>query len=157
MTVAVIGYGNELRRDDGVGPWLAHLVASWGLAGVEVRALHQLVPELTDLLGVVDEVIFVDAAVDVGEGTRVTEVVPGPTWRGGHRTEPEGLLALTRLVSGRCPRGRLVRVGVMDLGIGEGLSEQARRGAAEAERWLRDELTSCRPGGEEPGERGAAR
>ena len=26
----VIGYGNELRRDDGVGPSLARRVADWG-------------------------------------------------------------------------------------------------------------------------------
>lgn len=36
MTVVVIGFGNEHRRDDGVGPAVADRVAALGLAGVRV-------------------------------------------------------------------------------------------------------------------------
>jgi hydrogenase maturation protease len=42
----VIGYGNELRSDDGVGPRVARAVAEWRLPGVEAIAVHQLTLEL---------------------------------------------------------------------------------------------------------------
>lgn len=59
----VIGYGNELRGDDGVGPKVAEAVEAWKLAGVSVLALRQLTPELAADLAVVRRVIFVDAAL----------------------------------------------------------------------------------------------
>ena len=42
----IIGYGNTLRSDDGVGPRLAQTVADWRLPGVRSLALHG-VPDST--------------------------------------------------------------------------------------------------------------
>ena len=74
----LIGIGNPLRGDDGVGPWL---VETWGrrrprrgavhgaqrgeggdlLARLQVRVVDQLVPELAAELAAVRRVLFVDA------------------------------------------------------------------------------------------------
>ena len=51
VRLLVIGYGNELRGDDGVGPWVARSVADWQVAGVEAVAVHQYY-RLTDWRGV---------------------------------------------------------------------------------------------------------
>jgi Ni,Fe-hydrogenase maturation factor len=57
----VIGYGNTLRTDDGVGPYVATAVASWGLPGVVSVGVHQLTPELSELLASAELAVFVDA------------------------------------------------------------------------------------------------
>ena len=35
----VIGYGNDLRSDDGIGPRVANEVEAWGLPNVKLRRL----------------------------------------------------------------------------------------------------------------------
>jgi hypothetical protein len=63
----LIGIGNPLRGDDGVGPWL---VETWGRrrawrgvlpARLQMRVVDQLLPELAAELAVVRRVLFVDA------------------------------------------------------------------------------------------------
>src|ERR1035441_10847597 len=60
----VIGYGNTLRRDDGVGPRVADAVAALALPGVHALACPLLTPELADPVSRARVAIFVDAAVD---------------------------------------------------------------------------------------------
>ncbi len=62
--VLVIGYGNTLRRDDGVGVRAAELMAADPrFAGVEVLTAYQLTPELSLDIATASLVIFVDADV----------------------------------------------------------------------------------------------
>ena len=46
----VIGYGNELRGDDGLGPYIAARVEEQCLPHVRTLTVHQLTPELTAFL-----------------------------------------------------------------------------------------------------------
>ena len=46
--LVVIGYGNELRGDDGAGPRVARAVAAHNLPGVQIITAHQLTPEMAD-------------------------------------------------------------------------------------------------------------
>ena len=45
----IIGYGNPLRGDDGIGPAAAALLAGDAADGAEVLACHQLLPELAEI------------------------------------------------------------------------------------------------------------
>jgi hydrogenase maturation protease len=63
LVTLVIGYGNDLRGDDAVGPLAATVVAAWDMPGVQVLAVHQLMPELAETLVAADLAIFVDARV----------------------------------------------------------------------------------------------
>lgn len=67
--VLIVGYGNPLRRDDGVG-WYAAQRLSHELSGeqAEVIACHQLMPELAERISQTDLVIFIDAAVGTSPG-----------------------------------------------------------------------------------------
>ncbi|MGA1285390.1 MAG: hypothetical protein ACO34J_15215 [Prochlorothrix sp.] len=56
----IIGYGNTLREDDGVGYCMAEAIAQWNLTGIESKAVHQLTPDLAAHLAEVDRVIFID-------------------------------------------------------------------------------------------------
>ena len=63
----VIGYGNDLRGDDGAGRVVADRIDALDLAGVTVRSVTQLVPELALDVAAADRVLFVDADVTVSD------------------------------------------------------------------------------------------
>jgi hydrogenase maturation protease len=136
VRLLVIGYGNELRRDDGVGPRAARAVAAWQLPGVEGIAAHQLTPELAERIGAAERVVFVDAGQDdvvltrLMEPSRAAQVL-------GHTGEPHELLALAEALSGRRPASWLITLPAPELGFGEGLSAAAEHGLAEALRQIR--------------------
>jgi hydrogenase maturation protease len=125
----IIGYGNTLRRDDGVGPKVAEAVAALNLPGVQAIVRHQLVPELAGPISQARAVVFVDAdAKAAGEA----ELRPIMADSGGqilaHATDPRSLLALAEKIFGRNPQAWLLAIPVEDLGIGDGLSPRAAAG-----------------------------
>jgi hydrogenase maturation protease len=61
MKTLVIGYGNTLRGDDGVGSLVAEQVATWNLPNVRSLSVHQLTPELAVDIAQVEKVFFIDA------------------------------------------------------------------------------------------------
>ena len=63
-SLLVIGYGNTLRGDDGVGPRVAEAVGELNLPGVHTLICPLLTPELANPISRAGKVIFVDAAVD---------------------------------------------------------------------------------------------
>jgi hydrogenase maturation protease len=71
----VIGYGNTLRSDDGVGVWIADHLADLHLPEVDVRTCHQLFPELAADFQSYDRVIMIDASAD-GEPLTVRKSIP---------------------------------------------------------------------------------
>ena len=66
MTAAgslIVGYGNSLRTDDGVGWHAAGLLATDPrLEGAQILARHQLTPELAADISQASLVVLVDAA-----------------------------------------------------------------------------------------------
>lgn len=130
-TILVIGYGNELRGDDGIGPRVA---AAANFPGVRVRSVCQLVPELAAEMGEVQMVIFVDALADPKR--RTVELVPLTAeeiaeWN-THTVDPRTLLALTRAVYKRAPRAWLLSVPGDNFDVGEGLTPFAEDGVRRA-------------------------
>ena len=149
-SVLVIGYGNELRGDDGAGPRVARVIAARGLARVEVISSHQLLPELAERVSEAQGVLFIDATVVTeDEGVTVRPLQPATREAGmGHTSEPRQLLALAQALSGRRTEAWLVTVPAANLEFGEGLSATAERGVLEAERQvlrlLQEELRCTR-------------
>lgn len=137
--VLVVGYGNALRTDDGVGWHAARLLAGDPrLANAIVIAEHQLAPELALDLSTVGLVILVDASTTTTAGTVTVRplAAPGGGAGGGdassgtlaspgassHHVDPELLLALARELYGAAPEAIVVSVGVAEMGAGEALS-----------------------------------
>ena len=112
--ILIIGYGNPIRGDDGLG-WraaerLRELVTD---ADVEILSLHQLAPELMDPLSQVDLAIFIDAAVGPEPGAlseRRIEPHPSNSASFTHRATPEALLWAARALYGRAAEGRMISV-----------------------------------------------
>ena len=69
----VIGYGNTLRGDDGVGPKVAEAVEALQLPGVRTLVCQQLSPEHAEPISRARVVVFVDAAVDAPREVQITE------------------------------------------------------------------------------------
>jgi hydrogenase maturation protease len=111
----VVGYGNPLRGDDGVG-WhvAAALARDPRLAGAVVIARHQLTPELAEDVARSGLLVLVDACAGDGEpGTvRIRSIAvrakPAPAW--SHHLEPAALIALAQVLCGAAPPAVLVTV-----------------------------------------------
>jgi hydrogenase maturation protease len=106
----VIGFGNSLRGDDGVGPLVATAVGRRH-AEVDTMAVQQLVPEMAASIAQADLVVFIDAAAGSPPGAiRCDPVGPDSATRIDHTLSPAGLLALARDVFGFDPPAWLVQI-----------------------------------------------
>lgn len=129
VTLLIVGYGNTLRRDDGVGPKVAEAVAALDLPGVSTLTAPQLTPELAEPIAQADRVVFVDAAVDSPPEVRFRKLTPAESSQiMAHAADPSTLLALARDVFGGVPEAWWLTIPVEDLGFGEELSALAKEG-----------------------------
>jgi hydrogenase maturation protease len=133
--VLVVGYGNSLRGDDGIGWHAARLLASDPrLAGAGVLAQHQLVPELAVDVSRAALVVLVDAAADGDPGAvsvrRVQPRWPAPAaW--SHHLDPESLAGLAKALYGAVPPIVLVSVAAGSFTGGDRLSGALERALPE--------------------------
>jgi hydrogenase maturation protease len=133
----VIGYGNELRGDDAVGPLCARAVAAWRRPRVRALDVHQLTPELACEMAGGPHVVFVDAGLP-GSVLEVRELAKHSTLRAGHGSDPRELIALAELLHGCAPRAWLIAVPATSLELGEGLSPECACGLEAALRHIRE-------------------
>ncbi len=128
--VVVIGIGNPLRGDDGIGWHAAQRLEALAFPPESVRVVttHQLLPELAELLSRADLALFIDATVDgAASEIRIRDVPPQPGQTAfSHAFTPEALLHAARDWYGHAPRGLLFTIGGEDFGHTDALSEQVR-------------------------------
>ncbi len=132
MKTLILGYGNTLRKDDGLGIYAAQVLSSLSLpADVEICTTQQLSPELAPLLAQVDLAVFIDAALNYnGEkaGTVKTRpLLPRVSQPGSitHHFDPETLLAMAGTLYGHTPRAAIFSVTAASFDLEEGLSPEA--------------------------------
>lgn len=146
MALLLIGYGNTLRCDDGVGQAIALKVADWEIPQLRVEACHQLTPELAAALAIMERVWFVDAYA-----------VPQPSPHHrlmiqrikadahftplGHHLTPPLLLSLTQQLYGRTPEAHWLLIPAGDFSFGEHFSAMTQQAMEEAIAWLETTLT----------------
>ena len=122
----VVGYGNALRTDDGLG-W--HAAQRMGddprFVDVAIVRRHQLVPELAYDVGAAALVVFIDATASAPPGCVVVQRVECREQRTGsstHHVNPPALVALAEELYGRAAEAFIVSCGVDSVDIGERLS-----------------------------------
>lgn len=140
--VLLIGYGNPLRRDDGIGRVVAERFET--RPDVRVLTCHQLTPELTDELMRCERAVFVDATLSGSAAVRLVSPTANPA-SPGHVGDPAWLLGLSKAVYGRYPEAWLVTVPVEDVGFGEGLSVDGERMVEVAVRLVEQLIRSWEP------------
>jgi hydrogenase maturation protease len=146
--VLVIGYGNPLRGDDGIGPHVADLIAKRRWPGVRTLSVHQLTPELAAELANVRFAIFVDASAG-DEG--LTELEPGGAAGAmTHNGDPGPLLALTRSLYRGRPMAWLLTVRGLNFDHGDQLSREAAREVPRVMERIAELLRMVRPARSHP-------
>jgi len=122
----VIGIGNPLRSDDGLGWAVAEQLALDGDTDYDIQTVHQLTPEIAQRMAAANLVIMIDASYEGEPGELcIRSVSPSaqPGAVGTHYTTPEELAALTAGIYGRCPPVVVVTMTGVDFGVGEQFSE----------------------------------
>jgi hydrogenase maturation protease len=140
----VIGYGNPLRGDDGLGWKVAGRLAA-GIAdeSVAIMAVHQLTPELAEPVSQAEMVIFVDASYEGKPGTwRCDEVEPAPATTNalGHLFSISGLLAYARAIFDAKPRAFVISVAAESFECQDNLSPAVEAVLPEIVRHIRGKM-----------------
>ena len=120
----VIGFGNPLRQDDGMGWRAAELLGAALPEDVaEISICHQLTPEFAAKLENARLVIFLDAAVDQAPG-EVTQrpVEPDGQFISSHSLTPGHLLSLAKLAYGCSPPAVLISGGALEMNPGDSMT-----------------------------------
>ncbi|MGA3029669.1 MAG: hydrogenase maturation protease [Candidatus Limnocylindrales bacterium] len=131
----IVGYGNALRGDDGMG-WHAvqRLSEDRRLSGAQVLWRHQLTPELADDLSRASLAVLIDIDVELEAGAvsvRRLDSAPdtGSAW--SHHIEPASLVSLAHELYGATPAVFVVSVGAGSLEVGDRLSPAVERALPE--------------------------
>jgi len=124
-SLLVIGYGNPLRSDDGLGWMIAKELAKRIGESARVLTVHQLTPELAEAIGEADLVIFIDACYEGSPGSWQCETIRGalaPSQTFAHHMTPATLLIYARAVLNVEPAALLVSVAGGSFEYGQNLS-----------------------------------
>jgi hydrogenase maturation protease len=126
----VIGYGNSLRGDDGIGVAVAEQLSETLQTDlVKVIACQQLTPELASQISSVDRVIMIDAAQgDTPGKISVNQIEPdADSATFTHELQPSTLLACSQELYGKCPETFLVSVTGYSFEFSDELSDTLTR------------------------------
>jgi hydrogenase maturation protease len=124
--ILVIGYGNPLRRDDGLGQIAAHRIETLVQdRDVKVMVRHQMGIELAEDLKDADLAIFIDAHVGDRPGIlKVEKIVPDDAVPGSfsHHLSPGVLLGCVQALYNKHPETVVYSIVAESFDYGEGLS-----------------------------------
>jgi hydrogenase maturation protease len=143
MKTLVIGYGNESRRDDGIGWFVAGELAARNLPGVDVQTPHQLEVELAADLAGYDRVIFIDASVpESPDAIRCSAVAASfESHAVAHYLTPADVLSLSRTLYGHDPRAILFSIRGDDFDFGMFLTPRVEQAGREVVRRIEEMVT----------------
>ncbi len=132
--ILLIGYGNTLRSDDGVGWYVADSIIGKLGDRIDIIKADQITVEMTEDIKDRKLVIFVDAHVsDKDDWLKAEEIFPdlkfGMT---AHIFTPSALLALCEKIYNKCPKAYLFSIKGINYDFGEKLSEQTKSSAETA-------------------------
>ena len=123
----LIGYGNPLRQDDGLGWHIALAIEALDLPGLQVLAAQQLSLELAAPIAMAKAVVFVDAAYGIAplalkplhHNPQAADPAPQAF---SHQLTPQALLVLAGELYGHQPAALQLLVPAQWDGHGEGFS-----------------------------------
>jgi hydrogenase maturation protease len=131
MKTLILGYGNQSRRDDGVGWFVLEQLAALKLPGVELETSHQLEVEAAETISRYDTVIFVDAAIpEAPEAIQRSVVTPNfQSHAVAHYLTPADVLSLCKTLYQREPKAILFSIRGRDFNFGTTLTPEVEQAA----------------------------
>jgi hydrogenase maturation protease len=147
--VVILGYGNPLRSDDGLGWQVAVQLFRTNTSGdVMVLPCHQLTPELAEPISRAETVLFIDSTHQGSPGEFHCEEIrsqQGPI-SFTHHLSPAGLLDLSSELFGCCPRAHLLTICGESFEVGETLSACVNERLPELKARVRELIAESQPG-----------
>ena len=150
----VIGYGNTIRQDDGLGYRVAERLTdqppSLSFCRFKAIAVHQLTPDLGAEVAEATEVIFVDMALATqmdrssnspispinsstqNPSVQLQRLSPGEQTTLGHMSNPQHILQLSDRLFGKAPQGYWLLIPGEWCDLGEEFSPLAQAGFSQA-------------------------
>jgi len=124
----IIGFGNPLRSDDGIGWHVAREFShEFQHDDVQVIAAHQLTPEMAEMASRAERVLFVDATHKGKPGSVNCEPVApaAPASHFTHELTPASVLTLAQELYGHRPPAYLLTVAGECFETGDAMSAVA--------------------------------
>ena len=139
MNILIIGYGNPLRGDDGVG-WRVAEEAAAILPDppVSVLTVQLLTPELADLISRSDRLILIDAAAEGPPGEVRSFPIAADSAAaanlaiGTHEVTLDRLLGMAQELFDHCPPAYMVTIAGESFEVSEALSPVVEAAVPEA-------------------------
>jgi hydrogenase maturation protease len=149
VSTLIIGYGNQSRRDDGVGWFVIQQLAALNLSGVELETAHQLEVEAAETISRFDRVIFVDAAIpEAPQAVQCSEVTPNfQSHAVAHYLTPADVLSLCQTLYHRQPKAVLYSIRGKDFNFGTTLTPEVEQAAREVVKQIVNSLNPPSPSG----------
>jgi hydrogenase maturation protease len=127
--VLIIGYGNPMKSDDGLG-WYVAQALSVQIVSLDVKVIcsQQLTPENSEEASRAELVVFIDAREGGSAGEIHCEAIHldgggSRSFIHTHDLSPAAILQLANDLYGKAPRGFLVTVSGQEFQDGDSLSE----------------------------------
>lgn len=137
--ILVVGIGNPIRQDDGIGPYCAAQMQNdckWeNNKLVDYMVVHQLDVVYGEIFAGYELILFFDAdALEGSEAFRLEKIRPQPRHHPftSHIGSVPDILSLAAEIYGAVPQAFLVAVRGLTFGVGEGLSPVAMSNAEKA-------------------------
>ena len=136
----VIGYGNPLRGDDGLG-WrvVDRLAETTADQSTKLLAVHQLAPELAEPMSEAELIIFVDASYEGDPGSwRCEAIAPDAITSNAlaHHFTPVGLLGYADAIFKARPRCLLISVAAQSFDCGDKLTPKVEAAVPEIVQYI---------------------
>ncbi len=133
LNTLIIGYGNPLREDDGIG-WatIRELQKILPHKSIQFLTEHQLTPELAEKISHTDLVILIDAHVGDKTGTWKSTQVKIDSAKTAqpllsHHVTPESLLFASHALYGHAPMAWVYSMESHHFDVREGLSDSVQK------------------------------
>ncbi len=121
----LIGYGNPLREDDGLGVAVADTLRDQ--PGLDILTAHQLLIEMAETIARYRRVIFVDVNATVPPGVLAVPLMQPDQAALGHTLSPWRVMACARELFGAQTECVIFSAGGAGFGYKETLSPTAQR------------------------------
>lgn len=129
--ILVLGYGNPLRGDDGIGWTTASVLKDMFQDDrISIETCHQLTPELAEQFSESEVVILIDADAQGMPGEiKVKQIAPtdpffDPT---NHFSKPETILSMAKELYGKAPKAYLASITGETFEVQEDLSPLVKK------------------------------
>ena len=131
--ILIIGVGNTLMGDDGIGAYVAARLEALQLPGVRTITVQQITSDLLDEMLTVRHTVIVDAKLEASpvDFTQVTATDAAGSPQSHHASAPL-LMQLAKLVYNKDLSVWVCGVGAWDLDLEEKLSPRGKKNADQA-------------------------